>query len=552
MNHNPETKYVFVTGGVVSSLGKGICSAALGALLKLHGYRVRIRKFDPYLNVDAGTMNPYQHGECFVTDDCAETDLDLGHYERFTGVNARKSDCVTAGQIYQEVITREREKGFKGATVQVVPHITGAIKEKLQEDTADTDFVICEIGGTVGDIEGLPFLEGIRQMRNDTGSERTLFIHCTLLPYLETAGELKTKPAQHSVKELLSVGIQPDFMICRTNVALAQPERHKLAQFCNIRDNRLFESQDVATIYAVPEMLHEQGLDTRVLEYFDMYAQDSINLSAWSAIVSSLTMPNRQIVTIGIVGKYVKLPDAYKSLTEALVHAGIHHDVEINMLWIDSEDETADLHQQMDQCQGILVPGGFGVRGTDGMIDAVRYAREKNVPYLGICLGMQVAVIEAMRNIGEVNSAGSAEFHTDSDVLPIIALLSEWAQGENIETRGLNSDFGGTMRLGAADCALKPGSKVAGIYGSLLITERHRHRYEVNPKYCAQFAELGVIFSGHTQHETLPEIPEILERNDHPWFVGVQFHPELKSRPFAPHPLFVSYIGACVQIERLL
>ncbi len=551
---NAETRYVFVTGGVVSSLGKGICSAALGALLKLHGYRVRIRKFDPYLNVDAGTMNPYQHGECFVTDDAAETDLDLGHYERFTGVNARKTDCITAGQIYQEVIAHERKKGFKGATVQVVPHITDAIKSKLQEDTTDTDFVICEIGGTVGDIEGLPFLEAIRQVRNDLGSERTLFIHCTLLPYLETAGELKTKPAQHSVKELLGVGIQPDFMICRTTVALEKPERHKLAQFCNIHDNRLFESRDAKTIYAVPKMLHGQALDIRVLEYFNKPAKSHISLKAWDGIVTSLTDPNRDCITVGIVGKYTKLPDAYKSLIEALQHAGIHHNVEVKISWIDSGKSPEELRQKMDQCQGILVPGGFGVRGIEGMIDAVRYAREKNVPYLGICLGMQIAVIEAMRNIGGSNLADSVEFHRDKEreIEPVIALLSEWAKDGIIESRGIHSDFGGTMRLGAADCALNPDSKIAQIYDATVITERHRHRYEVNPHYCDELAKLGVVFSGHTQHETLPAIPEIMEREDHPWFIGVQFHPELKSRPFEPHPLFASYIAACLQNERLL
>ena len=554
MNPNPKTRYVFVTGGVVSSLGKGICSAALGALLKLHGYNVRIRKFDPYLNVDAGTMNPYQHGECFVTNDSAETDLDLGHYERFTGVNARKSDCITAGQIYQEVIGQERKKGFDGATVQVVPHITDAIKSKLQEDTAGTDFVICEIGGTVGDIEGLPFLEAIRQVRNDLGTARTLFVHCTLLPYLETAGELKTKPAQHSVKELLGLGIQPDFMICRTTVTLETPERHKLAQFCNIRDNRLFESRDAPTIYAVPQMLHAQGLDRRVLEYFDKPAEEKICLKAWDDIVTSLTDSNRERITVGIVGKYVKLPDAYKSLIESLLHAGIHHNIQVDISWIDSGDSSEELRRQMDNCQGILVPGGFGTRGIKGMIEAVQYAREKNVPYLGICLGMQIAVIEAMRNIGGSDLADSAEFRSDEStkIKPVIDLLSAWAKDGVIESRGVHSDFGGTMRLGAADCALKPDSKIAQIYGATVITERHRHRYEVNPEYCAELAELGVIFSGHTQHENLPAIPEIMEREDHPWFIGVQFHPELKSRPFKPHPLFISYIAACLRNEKLL
>ena len=555
MMQNPETRYVFVTGGVVSSLGKGICSAALGALLKLHGYRVRIRKFDPYLNVDAGTMNPYQHGECFVTEDCAETDLDLGHYERFTGVDARKSDCVTAGQIYQEVIEHEREKGFQGATVQVVPHITDAIKAKLQEDTADTDFVICEIGGTVGDIEGLPFLEAIRQMRNDLGQKRTLFIHCTLLPFLETAKELKTKPAQHSVKELLGVGIQPDFMICRTDKkSLTQEERHKLARFCNIHKNHLFESRDAKTIYEVPKMLHQQNLDVRVLEYFGKEAKDSLCLDSWDRIASSLTDETRECITIGIVGKYTRLPDAYKSLIEALDHAGIYHNVKVEIAWIDSEEPTEELACQMDECQGILVPGGFGVRGIQGMVDAVRYAREKNVPYLGICLGMQVAVIEAMRTLGGVSNADSVEFHKENPeaIEPVIALLSEWARDGVIESRGVQSDFGGTMRLGAAECALQPGSRIAQIYNATMITERHRHRYEVNPHYCDALADLGVVFSGHTRHDTLPAIPEIMEREDHPWFIGVQFHPELKSRPFAPHPLFTSYIAACLKNERSL
>ena len=545
------TKYIFVTGGVVSSLGKGICSASLGALLQLHGYRVRIRKFDPYLNVDAGTMNPYQHGECFVTEDSGETDLDLGHYERFTGVNARKSDCVTAGQIYREVIERERQKGFGGATVQVIPHITTAIKNKLTGATDDADVVICEIGGTVGDIEGLPFLEAIRQMRNDLGADKTLFMHCTLLPYLHTAGELKTKPAQHSVKELLSVGIQPDFMICRTQESMAEAERKKLAQFCNIQHQRLFESLDASSIYAVPEMLHRQGLDRCVLEYFSLNARENIDLRVWQHISDTLTKTDKATVTIGLVGKYVKLPDAYKSLIEALSHGGIVHEVEVVLEWVDSEQPTADIHQQLDRCQGVLVPGGFGVRGTDGMIEAVRYAREKKVPYLGICLGMQIAVIETMRHLAQRNSAGSTELHPKEGLEPVIALLSEWVSDGKKQVRDVHTALGGTMRLGAAECVLKPNSRVAKIYQQDTIIERHRHRYEVNPQYCQQIEQNGVVFSGHTQAAGLPSIPEIMERNDHPWFIGVQYHPEFKSRPFDPHPLFVDYIRACLHHERL-
>ena len=497
-------------------------------------------------------MNPYQHGECFVTDDAAETDLELGHYERFTGVDARRSDCITAGQIYREVIDHERRKGFRGATVQVVPHITGAIKNKLCEETGDTDFVICEIGGTVGDIEGLPFLEAVRQMRNDLGHEQTLFVHCTLLPYLETAGELKTKPSQHSVKELLSVGIQPDFLICRTSVGLSVEERHKLAQFCNIRDDSLFESRDVPTIYAVPEMLHDQGLERRVLEYFGLDSASSPNLDRWRTIVATLTEPNQPRIRIGVVGKYVRLPDAYKSLVEALVHAGVHHGVKVEVCWIDAEDSVEVLHQQMHRCQGVLVPGGFGVRGADGMIEAAHYARINAIPYFGICLGLQIAVIEAMRNIGGVEKAGSSELHKDAGTIPVIGLLEEWSKDGEVQSRSVQSDFGGTMRLGSNECRLVQDSKVGGIYGCSMIHERHRHRYEVNPKYCGEIEDCGVVFSGHAHQEGLPEIPEIIERSDHPWFIGVQFHPEFKSRPFAPHPLFVDYLGACLQTERLL
>jgi len=540
------TRFIFITGGVVSSLGKGLASAALGALLQARGFKVRLRKLDPYINVDPGTMSPYQHGEVYVTDDGAETDLDLGHYERFTGVDARQTDNVTTGRIYSDVIAKERRGDYLGATIQVIPHITEAIKAFVVSDLSDEDFVLCEIGGTVGDIEGLPFLEAIRQLGNDLGRSRCMFLHLTLLPYIPTAGELKTKPTQHSVKELLSVGIQPDVLLCRADRDIPEGERRKIAQFCNVRQEAVIPALDVASIYQVPISYHEQGLDNEVCRYFGIEGGEP-DLSRWQNIVDRVTRPEGE-VSIAVVGKYTGLLDAYKSLSEALAHGGIANNVRVNLDWIDAEIfESEDTVHHLDGVHGILVPGGFGERGVEGKIAAATFARERKVPYFGICLGMQMAVIEAARNLAGIKGAGSTEFGQCQN--PIVGLLTEWERDGTIEKRSEDSDMGGTMRLGAYEAVIKEGSRVHEIYGSDRLSERHRHRYEVNLAYEDELAAHGMLFSAKSPDGVLPEIVEI---PDHPWFVGVQFHPELKSRPFEPHPLFTSFIGAAVEQSRLV
>ncbi len=541
------TRFVFITGGVVSSLGKGLASAALGALLQARGLKVRLRKLDPYINVDPGTMSPYQHGEVYVTDDGAETDLDLGHYERFTGVPARQSDNATTGRIYSEVIARERHGSYLGATIQVIPHVTDAIKEFVQHDLdGDEDFVLCEIGGTVGDIESLPFLEAIRQMRNDLGRDRVMYVHVTLVPFIAAAGELKTKPTQHSVKELLSVGIQPDLLLCRADRPIPESERRKIALFCNVRDSAVIPALDVATIYAVPLTYHEQGLDAEVCRHFGLDTAPP-DLAKWHAVVDRLTRPEGA-VTIAVVGKYTGLLDAYKSLTEALVHGGIANNVRVVIDWIDSEVfESNNALGRLENVHGILIPGGFGERGAEGKIEAARFARERRVPYFGICFGMQMAVVEAARNLAGIPGAGSTEFGPCA--APVIGLMTEWLRGNQRQLRAAEGDLGGTMRLGAYDCIVKPDTQAQRVYGSDRISERHRHRYEVNNNYLGVLEGKGLLFSGMSPDGLLPEIVEI---PDHPWFVGVQFHPELKSRPFAPHPLFTSFIRAAVEQARLV
>lgn len=541
------TRYIFITGGVVSSLGKGLAAAALGALLQARGYKVRLRKLDPYLNVDPGTMSPTQHGEVFVTDDGAETDLDLGHYERFTGVSARKSDNVTSGRIYSSVLARERHGDYLGATVQVIPHVTDAIKEFIRGDVTDEDFVVCEIGGTVGDIESLPFLEAIRQFGNEIGTERALFIHVTLLPYIPAAGELKTKPTQHSVKELLSVGIQPAMLLCRSDRPIPENERRKIALFCNMKQERVIAALDVDTIYQVPVSYHEQGFDDQVLAYFGLESKDEPDLSMWNEIVQRVRAPEGE-VTIGVVGKYTSLIDSYKSLGELLAHGGIANNVRVNLKWMDSsifDSEDAIVH--LEGVDGILVPGGFGERGTEGKIRAAQFAREHKVPYFGICFGMQMAVIEAARNLAGLRGASSTEF--GSTDIPVVGLMTEWTRGNEREVRNIESDLGGTMRLGAYDAVLTENSKVRDIYQSPVISERHRHRYEVNINYRNQLEQAGMLFSGLSPDGILPEIVEL---PDHPWFIGVQFHPELKSKPFDPHPLFTSFIRAAIEQSRLV
>jgi len=540
------SRFIFITGGVVSSLGKGLSSAALGALLQARGFKVRLRKLDPYLNVDPGTMSPYQHGEVYVTDDGAETDLDLGHYERFTGISAHRTDSVTTGKIYSNVITKERRGDYLGATIQVIPHVTDAIKEWIKADLGDEDFVLCEIGGTVGDIESLPFLEAIRQLGNELGKERAMFVHLTLVPYIPAAGELKTKPTQHSVKKELQVGIQPDLLLCRSDREIPADSRRKIAQFCNVRPTAVIQGLDVDTIYAVPLAYHAEGYDREVCRHFGIEGKEP-DLSKWQQIVDRIRAPEGE-VNIAVVGKYTSLLDAYKSLAEALRHGGIANNVRVKLNWIDSEIfEREDTVQHLEGVHGILVPGGFGERGSEGKINSARFARERQIPYFGICFGMQMAVIEATRNLVGVTNAGSTEFGPCPE--PVVGLMTEWVRGNQLETRKAGGDLGGTMRLGAYEAVLKPGSAVAEIYGKTAISERHRHRYEVNINYKEQLEQQGLLFSGMSPDGILPEIVEI---PDHPWFIGVQFHPELKSRLFEPHPLFVSFIGAAVTQSRLV
>ena len=539
-------RYIFITGGVVSSLGKGLASAALGSVLQARGFKVRLRKLDPYLNVDPGTMSPYQHGECYVTDDGAETDLDLGHYERFTGVAARKSDNITTGRIYWNVLEKERKGDYLGATIQVIPHITNEIKEFIAKDNGDADFVLIEVGGTVGDIESLPFLEAIRQFGNEVGLKNALFIHVTLMPYIKTAGELKTKPTQHSVKELLSVGIQPSILLVRADREIPVEERRKIALFCNISGERVIPALDVPNIYMVPISYHKEGLDDQVLKYFDMDAPQP-DLSKWEKIVHKIQHPEGE-VTIGVVGKYTALLDSYKSLSEALTHGGFANNVKVNLSWLNSEifEKNDSLHL-LENVDGILVPGGFGERGTEGKIKAVQYAREHKIPYFGICFGMQMAVIEIARNCAGLNDVGSSELGKYGN--PVVGLMTEWMKGNELEKRNDKGDLGGTMRLGAYPAKLAPGTLVQKIYGTDTISERHRHRYEVNTTYRKQLEDAGLTFCGMSPDGKLPEIVEL---KDHPWFVGVQFHPELKSKPFEPHPLFTSFIKAAVDQSRLV
>jgi CTP synthase len=543
------TRFIFITGGVVSSLGKGLMAASLAALLQARGYRVRIRKFDPYLNVDPGTMSPYQHGEVYVTDDGAETDLDLGHYERFTGVPSRQSDNITSGRIYQQIIAKERRGDYLGATVQVIPHVTDAIKEFAQADTDGLDFVLCEIGGTVGDIESLPFIEAIRQVRNDLGRDRTCFVHLTLVPYIAAAGELKTKPTQHSVRDLTSAGIQPDVLVCRCERPLPDSDRAKIALFCNVAKDAVIPALDAASIYAVPIQYSEAGLDAAVLRSFGIELGTPPDLSRWQDIVDRLDNPEGE-VTVGVVGKYVGLPDAYKSLHEALVHGGIANRVKVNIRWLDAElfeQDEADIAAKLEPMNAILVPGGFGERGSEGKIASVAFARERKVPYFGICLGMQMACIEGARNTAGIANASTTEFGPTDE--PVVGLITEWMTAEGQQKREAGGDLGGTMRLGAYNAALTGNSHVASVYGATEISERHRHRYEVNVHYREALEAGGLVFSGMSPDG---ELPEIVERPDHPWFIGVQFHPELKSKPFDPHPLFASFIEAAVKQSRLV
>ncbi|RVT95893.1 CTP synthase [Rhodovarius crocodyli] len=541
-------RFVFITGGVVSSLGKGIAAASLGALLQARGYRVRLRKLDPYLNVDPGTMSPYQHGEVFVTDDGAETDLDLGHYERFTGEHAQKADNWTTGRLYSEVIAKERRGDYLGATVQVIPHITDAIKEAITAGTEPYDFVLVEVGGTVGDIESLPFLEAIRQLANELGPTRSMFTHLTLVPWIPSAGELKTKPTQHSVKELLGVGIQPQMLLCRCDRPIPENERRKIALFCNVRPENVIPALDARSIYEVPLAYHKEGMDREVLRHFNLSIYGEPDLSGWRRIVERITAPEGE-VTIAVVGKYTGLLDAYKSLNEALVHGGIAHNTRVKLDWVDSsifENDSAAL-QRLEGVHGILVPGGFGERGTEGKIEAVRFARERKMPFLGICFGMQMAVIESARNQLGIAGASSTEFGPCAE--PVVGLMTEWVRGNEQEKRGADGDLGGTMRVGQYPAVLAEGSLVRQVYGASTIMERHRHRYEVNVAYRDRLEEVGLRFSGMSPDGELPEIVEI---PDHPWFIGVQYHPELKSKPFDPHPLFAGFVGAAVKKARLV
>ena len=543
-------RFIFITGGVVSSLGKGLMAASLAALLQARGYKVRIRKFDPYLNVDPGTMSPYQHGEVYVTDDGAETDPDLGHYERFTGVSARQSDNITSGRVYRDIIARERRGDYLGATVQVIPHVTDEIKAFALADQEDHDFILCEIGGTVGDIESLPFMEAIRQLRNELEPLQTLSVHVTLVPYIKAAGELKTKPTQHSVRELASLGIKPDILLCRAEHPIPESDRRKIAQFCNVRAEAVIPALDAPSIYAVPQQYHAEGLDAEVLRAFGINDAPSPDLSAWEDVTDRQFNPEGE-VTIAVVGKYVGLQDAYKSLNEALVHGGLANRVKVNIKWIDAEifegDDESQIIAALEPMHGILVPGGFGERGSEGKICAVRFARERGVPFFGICLGMQMACIEGARAAG-FDKASSTEFGpTDT---PVVGIITEWMTKEGIEQRAEGGDLGGTMRLGAYPAKLSPNSHTSQIYGGAeLISERHRHRYEVNSAFIEPLEKQGLIFAGMSPDGLLPEI---VERPDHPWFVGVQFHPELKSRPFDPHPLFAGFIEAALEQSRLV
>ena len=540
-------RYIFITGGVVSSLGKGLASAALGALLQARGYRVRLRKLDPYLNVDPGTMSPYQHGECFVTDDGAETDLDLGHYERFTGRPANKRDNITTGRIYQNIIAKERRGDYLGGTVQVIPHVTDAIKAFVLDGNEDYDFVLCEIGGTVGDIEALPFFEAIRQLGNELPRGHAVYIHLTLMPFIASAGELKTKPTQHSVKELRSIGIQPDILMVRCDRKIPESERRKLSLFCNVREGAVIPAYDVKSIYNVPIAYHEEGLDEEVLAAFGITGAPALDLSRWTEISENLANPEGG-VTIAIIGKYTVLKDAYKSLIEALVHGGIANHVRVNIEWIESEIfEKEDPAPWLENVHGILVPGGFGERGAEGKIAAAKFARTHDVPYFGICFGMQMAVIEAARNLAGITDANSTEFGDTPE--PVVGLMTEWARGNTLEVRQEDGELGGTMRLGAYPATLKPGSRIAEIYESESISERHRHRYEVNIAYRERLEAAGLTFAGTSPDGELPETVEI---TGHPWYIGVQYHPELKSRPFEPHPLFASFVAAAVEQSRLV
>ncbi|WP_338245045.1 CTP synthase [Aurantiacibacter hainanensis] len=544
-------RYIFITGGVVSSLGKGLMAASLAALLQARGYKVRIRKFDPYLNVDPGTMSPYQHGEVYVTDDGAETDLDLGHYERFTGVSAHQNDNITSGRVYRDIIAKERRGDYLGATVQVIPHVTDAIKEFALADQGDHDFILCEIGGTVGDIESLPFMEAIRQLRNELEPDQTVSVHVTLVPYIAAAGELKTKPTQHSVRELASLGIKPDVLLCRCEHPLPESERQKIANFCNVRKESVIPALDATSIYAVPQQYHNEGLDSEVLRHFGMLGTSNPpDMARWVDVVDRYEHPEGE-VTIGVVGKYVGLPDAYKSLNEALVHGGMANRTKVNIRWIDAEvfeQDDSEIAAALEPLHGILVPGGFGERGSEGKIASVRFARERKVPFFGICLGMQMACIEGARNTAGFMSASSTEFGETPE--PVVGIITEWMSKEGLQKRSAETDLGGTMRLGAYEAKLAGNSRVSNIYGGATsISERHRHRYEVNSAYMEPLERGGLIFSGMSPDGLLPEI---VERPDHPWFVGVQFHPELKSRPFDPHPLFSGFIAAALEQSRLV
>ena len=532
-------RFIFVTGGVVSSLGKGLSSASLGYLLKSQGYKVRIRKMDPYLNVDPGTMSPFQHGEVFVTDDGAETDLDLGHYERFTNISAKKSDNITTGKIYSDIISKERKGDYLGKTVQVIPHVTERIKQFIKKDIKNEDFVICEIGGTVGDIESLPFLEAIRQFSNDIGKEKTLFVHLTLVPFLKSSDEIKTKPTQHSVKELRSIGIQPDIIICRSQQSIPLDQRKKISLFCNIPIERVIETVDVKTIYEAPISFFNEGLDKQVLKYFKIKPKKKINLSPWKKVTKIVTDKNLKVINIAIVGKYVDLKDAYKSLDEALVHGGIKNKVKIKIIRIEADKlKVSEIRKKLIDASGILIPGGFGKRGTEGKIACINYARKNNIPFLGICFGMQMAVIEFARNVLKIKKAGSSEL--DRKCFPVVGLIEEWSKNGKI-VKGTSTKLGGTMRLGLYTAKLQHNSQIKDIYKSKIIHERHRHRYEVNIKMKKKFEKKGMLFSGLSPDNNLPEI---IELKNHPWFIGVQFHPEFKSRPLDPHPLFSSFISA--------